>query len=139
MPGDATKAAILAAQKGRDARLAKVASLKSELERRQAELDKVSATVLEAHRALGPLEAKINGERRVRVSGAIEAAIQQAPGRQALCRCARQVRRLAQAPGGCRGRASYSRNLAVFEPWKCRGASSAIAHVRRHAGHRADS
>ena len=68
LPGDATKAAILAAQKGRDARLAKVANLKTELERKQAELDKVSATVLEAHRALGPIEAKINGERRVRVS-----------------------------------------------------------------------
>lgn len=88
LPADATKAAIVAAQKGRDARNAKIAKLKIELAQKQTELDKVSLTVLEAHRALGPLEAKSNAERRRQVSGAIDNAMQQAPSRE-LFRAAR--------------------------------------------------
>jgi hypothetical protein len=84
LPVDAPKSAIIAAQRGRDARFAKIAELKIELQRKQAELDKVSLSVLEAHQTLGKIEGTINAERRVKISAAIESAAQQAPSREAF-------------------------------------------------------
>ena len=75
LPADSTKAALVAAQRGRGSRLAKISNLKTELARLEPELSMVSAGLGVAHRALGAIEQKTNAERRVRISAAIEAAI----------------------------------------------------------------
>ncbi|MGA2769981.1 MAG: hypothetical protein ABSG26_04105 [Bryobacteraceae bacterium] len=82
LPADATKAALVAAQRGRESRLAKISNLKTELERLEPELSMVSAGLGVAHRALGAIEQKTHAERRVRISQAIAAAVAQAPGKQ---------------------------------------------------------
>ena len=89
LPGDATKAAILAAQKGRDARHAKVASLKTELERLEVELTKVSPALLAAHQALGKIEGALNTERRTKIAAAVESAATAAAGSREVFRAER--------------------------------------------------
>ena len=89
LPADSTKAALVAAQRGRDARHAKVANLKTELERLEVELTKVSPALLAAHQALGKIEGALNTERRTKIAAAVESAATAAAGSREVFRAER--------------------------------------------------